>query len=81
VRGADERLRRGSLLARHRSARWTSVGRVGQWVSAGSSPALALAGRPGALLGGGADRLAAGESLGTSCSARAVIKNSKDTSY
>jgi hypothetical protein len=65
---ADERLRCGSLLARQRAGRRMSVGRVGQWVSASGSRPLALAGRPEALLGGGADQFAAGESLGRSCS-------------
>lgn len=37
---------------RHRSGRWMSVAAVGQWVSASNSHPSALAGRPGALLGG-----------------------------
>jgi hypothetical protein len=48
--------------------------RVGQWVSASNSPPSALAAGRGRCSAagspGGADRLAAGESLGTSCSGR-----------
>jgi hypothetical protein len=46
---------------------------IGKWL-----PSVGASG-PGALLGGGSP-LAAGESLGTSCSDRASIQNSKDTS-
>jgi hypothetical protein len=80
---ADERLRRGSLHATDRADgrgwRW-----VGQWVSASNFRLSALAGRPGLCSAAGSlrgpDRLAAGESLGMSCSGSASIKDSKDTS-
>jgi hypothetical protein len=59
----------------------------GGWVSGYRQATLSVgAGGPAGgsarrrVVPGGADRLAAGESLGTSCSGSACIKNSKDTS-
>ena len=67
----------------HRSGRRTSVEAGGSVGIGKQLPPSALAGRGSArrrVVPGGADRLAAGESLGMSCSGSACIKNSKDTS-
>lgn len=71
---ADEWLRRGGLL-RHRIGLTEECG--GGWVAGWrqTTPSVGASGLVGALLGGrvvpgGADRLAKGESLGTSCGGR-----------
>jgi hypothetical protein len=71
---ADEWLRRGGLL-RHRIGLTEECG--GGWIAGcrQTTPSVGASGLVGALLGGrvvpgGADRLAKGESLGTSCGGR-----------
>jgi len=93
-RGAHRRSRVGrgptsgsgaEACLRHRSGRRTSVGAGGS-VGIGKRLLCVGAGGPAGgsarrrVVPGGGDRLAAGESLGMSCSGRATIKNSRDTS-